>query len=212
MINLNPIIEQRSQEWKDQRTGFFTASECFKLMTDPRSAKDDFSGTALTYIITKASERLTGYSNEAISEAMVWGIQAEPKAKAIYEIETDREVQEVGFITIEGYNFGGSPDGLCEDRGLEIKCPYNSAKALEYYLCQTSEDLLKAMPAYWWQCQACMLVTGMAIWDFVVFDVHLYEKFGLKILTLEADKEAQAELLKRVAKATDKMNEIMASL
>lgn len=64
------------------------------------------------------------------NEAMLYGIEQEPKARKYYEDLTGKKVIEIGFAISEKYpRIGCSPDGIVLDsngkweRVLEIKCP-----------------------------------------------------------------------------------------
>lgn len=207
-------MQQGSIEWFEARIGKFTASEIYRLMTDPKGSAE-FSKGAMSYIIEKASERITGYSNRDFnSDAMAFGNEQEPKARMIYEIETGKTIQEVGFYSpmLLPY-FGASADGLIPgERGIEIKCPYETSQALKLYLCKTSDELKKENPGYWWQCQAGMLAYDLPVWDFICYDILLYEKFGLKVLTIERDSEDIAKMCERLSNSNKKVEEIIKSL
>lgn len=208
-------MEQRSEEWFQERIGKFTASEIHRLMSDPKSKAQEWSTGAMTYIVEKAAERITGFANkqEFLNEATVWGTQLEDKARAIYEIETSIEMPAPEFqINPEIPGFGASPDGMNKDKGLEIKCPYDTSKALKLYLCNSAEDLKKSEPAYYWQVRAGMLATGLKKWDFVVLDLLLYEKFGLKIISIEHDQEEEDRLKNKIIKANSEVQKIIESL
>jgi hypothetical protein len=70
-------------------------------------------------------ERMTGdIVDKFVNNAMSWGIEKEPEAKAAYEAKTGRLITDVGFIDHPRIEFcGASPDGFVEGGLIEIKCP-----------------------------------------------------------------------------------------
>jgi putative phage-type endonuclease len=116
-------IEQRTDEWFNQRLGRFTASRIDELM--------GVKGLGLTgedYAFQNACEVVFGRNEEDsfVSFDMQRGVQLEPLALAKFN-----EVNQFNFIKAEQASFfpfgdhaGASPDGLIgTDAILEIKCP-----------------------------------------------------------------------------------------
>lgn len=114
-------VEQRSDEWFNQRLGIPTASSYNQLIT----SRGEPSKQARTYIDKLIAQRLTGHREESFSTVHTErGIELEPKAIAWFEFETDLEVTETGFHRHPTIETGCSPDGLVgDDALLEIKAP-----------------------------------------------------------------------------------------
>ena len=119
---MEQTIEQRTEEWNNQRKGKFTASEIYKLM-----GVKGLGETGKTYAIEKAIEQLYGEVDENfVSFDMQKGIELEPLAFAKFS-----DIMSLQFVKVEKCGFfvncehsGASPDGLVGDYGiLEIKCP-----------------------------------------------------------------------------------------
>lgn len=115
-------IEQRTDEWKQQRRGKFTSSEIHKLMGIKGLGK-----TGETYAFEKAIEIVEGIDeNELNTYDINRGIELEP-----YAFDQFNDVKKLDFISAETCGFielneneGSSPDGLVGlDSVLEIKCP-----------------------------------------------------------------------------------------
>ena len=112
---------QHSPEWHAIRVRP-TASNFSRLVTPagkPASTASDYAAEILAahYGIRKPWFE---------TPAMATGTRLEPESRAMYELLTDNEVTQVGFVTYSDDPFapGCSPDGLiCEDGCLEIKCP-----------------------------------------------------------------------------------------
>lgn len=213
-------MEQRTSEWYLSRKGKFTASEIYNLLTTSRKKDEVFGDTALTYIKEKVSEYLMqddvfiemqdlAFSNTATR----WGEQYEPEARHLYSELTGIEVEETGFIPYSQHS-GGSPDGLWKDgKGLiEIKCPFNSSKHIEFMMMKSAEDLKAANKQYYWQCMANMLFTGRSRIDFVSYDPRLSELLKMKILRLEANPDDLTLLSRKIQLASERMEQMLSEL
>lgn len=212
------VSEQRDEVWRDARCGKFTASEIWKLMTDPQSKADkdagNWSKTALTYIHTKVAEELTGQIHQnSNAYPLVWGEEQEPVAKQVLEHKTGLQVTKCTFIPFTDHS-GGSPDGLIgENSILEIKCPYNSSNQVEYLLVKDVVGIKKVWPEYYWQCQMNMLFSKRTHCYFVTYDPRFTnEKHILKVIEFDAEPEDQNLCLQRIEKAIATKLEIIESL
>jgi len=160
------LCEQRSPEWHLLRSGKFTASDFGDLMPSSKQGMGDWNKTQMNIIYRVAAERMTGHScpSSFTSAAMQHGIDTEDTARLAYEMETDQNVEQIGFAELNDF-IGCSPDGLVGvGGGLEIKCP-NSDTHLRYFNCH--DDFLSD---YKWQCYGGMLCTGRVWWDLYSFD------------------------------------------
>jgi exodeoxyribonuclease (lambda-induced) len=118
--------EQGSDEWLQARKGCITGSR-FKDARD--KLKSGLPSKASSgYAHDVARERCGGKANSVfVNNAMKFGTEQEPLARAAYEALTGNLVEEVGFITDDAGIFGLSPDGLISDDGvLEIKTMVSS--------------------------------------------------------------------------------------
>lgn len=145
-------IQQRSEEWHEQRLGRFTASEIYKLM-----GARGLGETGKTYAIEKAIEELYGKDeDDFVSYDMQRGIELEPLAFAkFHEIMSFKfiETNTCGFFVF-GKSAGASPDGLVgEDAILEIKCP----KPLTFFKLVATNEI---DDKYFYQMQKQMLATA----------------------------------------------------
>jgi putative phage-type endonuclease len=126
-------MDQRTEEWFEQRAGKVTASRVSDVIAKTKSG---YSASRANYLAQLVAERLTGKPAESYSNAaMEWGTVTEPYARAAYESKADVLVDEVGFVLHPSIEFSGaSPDGLVGDVGLlEVKCP-NTATHIDYLL------------------------------------------------------------------------------
>ncbi len=109
-------LEQQSEEWFKIRSTRMTGSNAAAIGNKGPGLK--------TYIYKKVQEEFSTkpkihFTNKHTDR----GNELEPVARAIYELKTGYEVEEVGICIIDDY-LSVSPDGLIsKERGsLEIKC------------------------------------------------------------------------------------------
>ena len=161
---MNKIIVdclQGSDNWQSLRIGIPGASCLDQLV----SMKGERSAQRTKLLYRLAGERLLGRKEESYSNAaMLRGIELEPVARSVFEMETELDVREVGFVYHdERRRYGCSPDGLIGDlSGLEIKCPSLSVH-IEYLIGN------KLPAAYFQQVMGCMLSCHASEWYFFSF-------------------------------------------
>jgi putative phage-type endonuclease len=191
-------MEQRSNEWFDQRIGKFTASEIYKLM-----GIKGLNETGKSYAFDKAVETFTDNVEETfLSFDMAKGVELEPLAFAKF-----KELKSIDFLDVDncgffGYcdNSGASPDGLVSDNAiLEIKCPKNNTffKLVadnvidDKYLYQMQMQMLATdrEKAYFFN---YIVLNGQEFWHEIVIerDNDIIEKMKSRILeAIEVKKE-----------------------
>lgn len=161
--------EDTYQAWLAQRIGKVTSSDVWRVV---KKLKDGRPSTERrNYMLRLIAEHLTGQPTEHfMTQAMQWGIETEPFARAAYEARMSEYVQaDLGFVPHPRIPKAGcSPDGYVGDDGLiEIKCPetrthlevmIDPGAIDEKYLCQMQ-----------WQ----MACTGRKWCDFWSFDSRL---------------------------------------
>lgn len=203
---------QGGADWLRERAGHATAS-CFcdilavsKRDGKPLKARED-------YLMQLVVERVTGEPVQSASSfAMQWGTEAEPYARAAYEIETGATVREVGFVKHPVHAWvGASSDGLVGAKGgIEIKSPHNSAIHL-----LTWEN---GMPEHHKpQVFGQMWILGLDWIDFCSYDPRMQsgaEHLKLYRQRIERDDKYIAELeysvLEFLAEVQDKVDLFMA--
>lgn len=185
-------LEQGTEEWFAVRLGIPTASRFADIYT---STGKSASGQD-RYLHTLAAEWLMGGKVETYqNEHMIRGNELEPEARAFYEFESGFEVEQTGFITTDDGMIGGSPDGLTEDGGLEIKCPTPQVHV---------EYLLKGKcPAkYYPQVQGLMFLTGKEHWDFVSYHPDMPQQLVVRV---ERDEKWIEGFTAEIAKFNNKL-------
>ncbi len=171
-------VEQGGSKWLALRCGIVTASGAGAIVTS--TGKASTAAARDGYLCELAGERLTGSTEGHFTNAaMERGTKLEPEARDWYSFATGRDVAEVGFVWgDDSRQYGCSPDGLCVDRGLEIKCPMRKAM-----IGALLDD--KFQRTYRAQVQFCMWCTGLPMWDVCYY--HDAPEIPNRIWTIERD-------------------------
>jgi putative phage-type endonuclease len=198
-------IIQGSPEWHAMRVGRVTASRVADII---RKTKSGYSTSRANYLAELIAEKLTGVpAPHFISDAMRFGTENEPNARAAYEFKTAMEVQSVGFVIHPVIrDSGASPDGLVGTEGLvEFKSPLTSTHI---------ETLLtgKIDPDYITQCQWQMACTSRKWCDWVSFDPRMPESLKLFVQRVDRDNERIGELEAAVRDFLDELAKKIAQL
>lgn len=130
-------IAQGGEEWRQLRLGKATASRVADITA--RTKKGEASASRQNYLTELLLERITGFPTRTFqSDAMRYGQEMEPLARAAYAFDYDYEVEQIAFATHPSIEMAGaSPDGLVGNLGLlEIKC-FQPAMHLEVLLSDT---------------------------------------------------------------------------
>lgn len=202
------MFDQRSPEWKAERTGKVTASCIYKVMA---KTKTGYGADRANYHAQLVAERLTGSPGENFTNAaMQWGIETEAQARAMYALETGESVAETGFHPhpLIAYS-GASPDGLVGSKGLlEVKCPNTATHIATLTGASIDRKYLLQMQ---WQ----MACTERDWCDFASFDPRLPPEMQLHIRRVERDDDLLIEIetevsafLAEVAATVDKLTAI----
>jgi len=192
-------IEQGSAAWLEMRLSKVTASKMKDLLSKGRGSA--VSKLAETYMMELIAERLTGESKPFFeNDAMRWGTEKEPEARAMYEVKNDFvDVVEVAFVEHNEF-IGISPDGLIGDDGLlEIKCP-NTTTQIKRALSDDYSSDYKA------QIQCQLWVTEREWCDFVSYDPRLNCSASYLQVRVYRDEDYIAEMKTKAYAFVDEMN------
>lgn len=198
-------MEQRTDSWFAARAGKVTASAIYKVMA---RTKTGWGADRANYMAQLVSERLTGRPADSFSNsAMQWGIDTEPQARAMYELETGQGVVECGFFDHpEIAMSGASPDGLIGKNGLiEIKCPNTATHIATLRGAEIEGKYIKQMQ---WQ----MACTGTDWCDFVSFDPRLPDEMQMHVRRIERDDEMLREIGEHVTEFLAEVDATIADL
>jgi putative phage-type endonuclease len=191
--------EQGSDAWHKIRLGKITASRVKDVLTKGRGTSP--SKTAESYMMELIAEILTGNSKPFFeNDAMRWGTETEPQARAMYAVNNDFvDVKEVAFVE-HNEQVGISPDGLIGDDGLfEAKCP-NTTTQLKRALSDSYSSDYKA------QIQMQLWVTEREWCDFVSFDPRLNCGASYLQERVYRDEEYISDMKVKVYAFVDEMN------
>ncbi len=196
-------IVQGTDEWKMLRLGKVTASRVKDIVA---TTKTGYSTSRDKYMTQLLLERLTNTVAESYTnDAMSWGTEQEPFARAAYESAKSVMVDQVAFVnhpTIE--QAGASPDGIVGEGLVELKCPMSHTH-LESILGGIDDQ-------YKVQVQWQMACTGAKWTDLCSFDPRFPAELQLVIKRFERDDAYIATLEKEVIKflteLDDKLNKV----
>lgn len=184
-------IIQGSPEWFSARAGIPTSSRFSDVMAKGAGK------VRRKYMLTLIGERITGEPHVGyFNAAMQRGHEMEAEARAMYELQTDNEVEQVGFI--RNGAVGCSPDGLVGDSGMvEIKTKEPHLQ-LECLLAG------KVPPEHMAQLQGQLWVAERQWCDFVSF----WPGLPLFVKRVELDEEYTKNLRAEVFRFRQEMDEL----
>jgi putative phage-type endonuclease len=207
------MIEQRTEEWFQQRLGKVTASRISDVIA---KTKTGVSTSRQNYLIQLVSERLTGKKGDSfVNQAMLDGIEREGAARELYERTRGVSVTEVGFFDHPTIAMSGaSPDGAvnAEEDGkyaglIEIKCPIETT--------HTNTLMSKEVPSKYksqiqWQMAS---VSPNVKWvDFISFNPNFPDTMQLFVARVERDNDYIAELEAEVVKFLEEVDQTILKL
>lgn len=178
-------MDQGTEEWLRHRAGVITASRAHDIIKSGRSGKP--SDARATYMLELIAQVCTGLVPESASfKQAEWGHENEPLAREAYEALEFVSVNQCGLIyRDESLRCAISPDGILEDRGLEIKNPFTS----QVHIATLLDGKIK--PEYVTQCQYSLWVTGLERWDFVSFDWRVRGKPENRLVVIPQYRDSE---------------------
>jgi putative phage-type endonuclease len=205
------MIEQRTDEWFQQRLGKVTASRISDVIA---KTKTGVSTSRQNYLVQLVSERITGKKGDSfVNQAMLDGIERESAARELYMRTRGVSVTEVGFFDHPTIAMSGaSPDGAvnAEEDGkyaglIEIKCPIETT--------HTNTLMSKSVPSkYIPQMQWQLACTGAKWVDFVSYNPNFPEELQLFVARVDRDDTYIGELEAEVIKFLDEVEQTIIKL
>ena len=205
MLDVAAPLQSDREAWLAQRLGHVTASRVADVVA---RIKTGYAASRANYAGQLIAERLTGTNGATFTnEAMRWGTDNEPYARAAYEFRTDATVIDAPFIKHPAIEWSGaSPDGLVGDDGLvEFKCP-NTSTHIETLLGGGIPE------KYRLQMQWQLACTGRAWCDFVSFDPRMPEDMRMFLRRFEREADTIAHLEREVVKFLGEIDETIDAL
>ena len=193
-------LEQGTPEWFALRLGVITGSKFKDVMAKGQGK------SRKSYMYQLAAEMITDEMAESFTnDAMQWGTDNEPAARAMYELESGNEVDEVCFVKRDDF-VGVSPDGLVGDSGLvEFKCPKTTTQ-IETFLSGKMPTSHKA------QVQGQIWVCERDWCDFVSFDPRIDGDAGYVCYRQERDDEYIKDLEEACYKFSEELQTMVKTL
>lgn len=199
--------EQGSDEWRLARLGKIGAS----MVADATArTKTGWGASRANLAARLVAERLTGNLTESFTnDAMRWGTEKEPEARAFYEFVQGVTVAQVGLVLHPKIDHAvASPDGLIGDHGLiEIKCP-NTATHIETLRSGTYDS------RYAKQMQWQMACTGRQWVDWVSYDPRMPGEMQMFVQRVPRDdaaiKELEGQVIEFLAEVSRTVDDLVA--
>ncbi len=182
--------EQMTLEWIRLHFGIPTAACLDQLLTPEfELRKGEMPKTLVYKKVAEVIQNRPMIDLDKSSFMMEQGMILESEARPWFELEYEKKIRQVGFITTDDGRVGCSPDGLIEgeDCGIEIKCP--AAHTHVKYL--VNGALPKEYAA---QVLGSMFVTGFKRWMFVSYR----RGFPALVLEIQRDEKAMAAIASAV--------------
>lgn len=195
---------QGSELWKKLRLAKVTGTGMKSVLSNGKGSAP--SKMAETYMMELIAEKLTGQAKPFFeNDAMRWGTETEPQARAMYELNSGNDVLEVAFIERNEF-IGVSPDGLIGDDGMiEIKCPETTTQLKRALTDNYSKD-------YTTQIQMQLWVAEREWCDFLSFDPRLDIDASYLLQRVYRDEKFIDDMQMKTYLFITKMNEILAKL
>jgi putative phage-type endonuclease len=207
------MIEQRTEEWFQQRLGKVTASRISDVIA---KTKTGVSTSRQNYLVQLVSERLTGKKGDSfVNQAMLDGIERESAARELYMQTRGVSVTEVGFFDHPTIAMSGaSPDGAvnAEEDGkyaglIEIKCPIETT--------HTNTLMSKSVPSKYLpqiQWQMASVSPNVKWCDFISYNPNFPDTMQLFVARVERDNAYIAELETEVVKFLEEVEQTIIKL
>jgi putative phage-type endonuclease len=207
------MIEQRTDEWFQQRLGKVTASRISDVIA---KTKTGVSTSRQNYLVQLVSERLTGKKGDSfVNQAMLDGIERESAARELYMRTRGVSVTEVGFFDHPTIAMSGaSPDGAvnAEEDGkyaglIEIKCPIETT--------HTNTLMSKSVPSKYLpqiQWQMASVSPNVKWCDFISYNPNFPDTMQLFVARVERDNAYIAELETEVVKFLEEVEQTIIKL
>lgn len=177
-------VDQKTEEWQKLRAGKYTGSNADKLLAHANKLKI-VDGVISGYSLTEIS----GFTGNFYTRR---GGLLEDEAIELYKAIRKVEVERPGFVTNSRYPMCGySPDGICTDRTIEVKC-FKEDKHLSIY----NGDIPISVLA---QTHFGMLICDKPLCDLVIYHPKLPPKQAFKIIAIKQNRRINANF-KRILK------------
>ena len=207
---MNLIISnntQGTQEWLNDRLGKATGSKASIIISKGRT-KGTESITRRNYKYQLAIERITNVCGELefTNRHIERGKELENIARRVYEIQTRKMVEEIGFCYPENEWYGCSVDGLIDHDGIqEIKCPI---PAIHYSYIENNQLPEEYLP----QVLHNLYTTGRQYCDFVSYNETMPDKLKLFVVRFEPNEAQLAQYKEQLFIFLEEVNKLTSEI
>ncbi|MDV3490982.1 hypothetical protein CMV03_07230 [Elizabethkingia anophelis] len=225
---------QNDEDWLSFRAKYFTASEIYKLLSEPKNKSEVLSVGAKTYVSDCVAEMLSDPEPQYYNSAMERGNEVEPRVaeriakelcKTIYDDDfIYTSVGERIFFYNDEFNLGSTPDVIIlNDKICEVKCP-KSKTHLKYLMIKSIDDFFEvskneapaskdSLKKYYGQMQLNMFLTNTDKCLFVSFDDRFYnDSHHYHSVEIPRDERYIQKLLEKAKYAKEYKEQILKKL
>ncbi|CAG9788303.1 unnamed protein product [Diatraea saccharalis] len=168
--------QHKSSLWHELRYGRITASRAYEFSRCKTS-----DGTLIAVILGGKIPDTT---------AMKRGRILEDDVRNTVSAKLGKRIKKCGLMIAKNYPMlAGSPDGICENSIIEIKCPM-SEKTFKNYICDG-----KPSQKFYVQMQLQMLLTGLKKGYFCVADCNYSTNKKVQILDIQYDEKYVSDFI-----------------
>ena len=178
------------------------ASECYKMMTNPRNKSDELSETTKTWLKEKAVEELLCLRNSVNTQPIMKGEICKQDSIDFYN-KVKRKGYKRNSVTLEKYGFSGTPDLVGNDCVVKIVTSWD-ATTFPFF----GDEVCKLIKKYGhdWQCRVYMMLFDMnsAVVSYCLIDTPTVTPNGEPLLHKWDDRslhrfEGKVDAQKRVS-------------
>lgn len=184
------------EDWLAFRASYFTASEIYKILSEPKNKSEVLSVGAKTYVLECVSEMVAPPEPQFYNSAMEHGNEVEPRValRISKEIGIDMDADNFIYTSVgeriffynDEYDLGSTPDVIVLNELIcEVKCP-KSKTHLKYLMIKTVDDFFSvsksespsskdSLKKYYGQMQLNMFLTETDKCLFASFDDRFYD-------------------------------------
>lgn len=218
-------------DWLAFRTRYFTASEIYKILSEPKDKKEVLSVGAKSYVLDCVTEMLAPPEPQFYNSAMEHGNEVEPRValRISKELGIDMDADNFIYTSVgeriffynDEYDLGSTPDVIVLNELIcEVKCP-KSKTHLKYLMIKSVEDFFSvsksespstkdSLKKYYGQMQLNMFLTETDKCLFVSFDDRFYNTaLHYHSVEIPRDEEYIERLLAKAKHAKEYKNRIL---
>lgn len=225
---------KNDDDWLQFRANYFTASEIYKLLSEPKDKTQKLSVGAKTYVLDCISEMVAPIPPQFYNSAMEHGNEVEPRVAERIAKELGKSMDDDDFIYTsvgeriffynDDYDLGSTPDVIIlNDMICEVKCPKSNTH-LKYLLINSFDDFFSvskseapsskdSLKKYYGQMQLNMFLTETDKCLFVSFDDRFYDEANhYHSVEIPRDEKYIQNLLIKAKHAKEYKEEILEKL